>query len=157
MNERWAAVGMSKDKQAIEWHTGTDRDLSAGTARNKMRHGDGQGIASGKAIQPDDNDLLAPNVQRAGTNVSDNAELSFDVLLQESWSSYLAAKETGTPAQRVSALKAVYDHLSHQQQQQQSASSRPFVDLSDDALLGEVKRLLTLLAPELGLASTWDD
>ena len=99
--------------------------------------------------------VAAPQSLTDGSDRRVERQLNFDLLLQESWASYLAAKETGTPAQRVTALKAVYDHLSHHERLQVSEVAHPFSSLSDDALLIEVKRLMTLLAPTLGLAADW--
>ena len=96
-----------------------------------------------------------PESPTGGSNCRVKGPLNFDLLLQESWASYLAAKETGTPAQRVTALKAVYEHLSHHERLQDSEVAHPFSSLSDDALLTEVKRLMTLLSPTLGLAADW--
>ena len=96
-----------------------------------------------------------PESPSGGSGCRAERPLNFDLLLQESWASYLAAKETGTPAQRVTALKAVYEHLSHHERLQDSEVAHPFSSLSDDALLAEVKRLMTLLSPTLGLAADW--
>lgn len=96
-----------------------------------------------------------PESPSGGSACRVKGPLNFDLLLQESWASYLAAKETGTPAQRVTALKAVYEHLSHHERLQDSGGAHPFSSLSDDALLTEVKRLMTLLSPTLGLTADW--
>ena len=97
-------------------------------------------------------DLGRPNGELEGGN---ERWLTFDLLLQESWASYLAAREAGTLAQRVTALKAVYDHLSRHERLQDATVTHPFSTLSDEALLAEVKRLITLLSPTLGLAADW--
>ena len=96
-----------------------------------------------------------PESPSSGSDCRVKGPLNFDLLLQESWASYLAAKEKGTPAQRVTALKAVYEHLSYHERLQVSEVAHPFSSLSDDALLTEVKRLMTLLSPSLGLAADW--
>ena len=97
--------------------------------------------------------VAAPQSPTGGSDRRVERQLNFDLLLGKL--GRYPRQETGTPAQRVTALKAVYDHLSHHERLQVSEVAHPFSSLSDDALLIEVKRLMILLAPTLGLAADW--
>ena len=84
-------------------------------------------------------------------------ELSFDRLLAESWESYLSAKADGTPAQRSSALKAVYDYLVQSRKLKEQGENRALQGATDEELIEEIRQLVGLLAPTLKVMLQNDD
>lgn len=84
-------------------------------------------------------------------------ELSFDRLLVESWEGYLSAKADGTPAQRSSALKAVYEYLVQSRKLKEQGEKGTRQVASDEELIQEIRKLVGLLAPTLKVTLQNDD